>query len=224
MAAGTPGHLYIIKKMDTDKSEVILEQVGPEEKAGAMDVNVDGSSQQSIAFDHATGELFWGAKDYMRLISTTDATTHIVGDLGNTNGKQGVVKAMHRMDKKVTVRVEIQESQESWGTAWVGNNTSAMSQSIIAGTKTTITAKANTGYHFVKWARGSVDSETTFTDNPYTVSTSSSVTFYAIFAVGEGIEEVTIDPTLDVQKIMVDGQIYILRDGMIYTITGALVK
>jgi hypothetical protein len=223
MSGGTPGKLYMIEAIDTEKNKVTLTQVGEEAKAGAMDVNVDGSKQQSIAFDHATGELFWGAADYLRMINVNDATTHIVGDLGNTNGKQDFIKAMHRMDKRVTISVRMNEDQEDWGTVSVGTG-SSKSQGVIAGTKTTINAKANKGYHFVYWSKSSWDSETTIEEASKEVTVTASVSYWAHFAVGEGIEEISIDPTLDVQKVLIDGQIYIVRDGRIYTITGAMVK
>jgi hypothetical protein len=226
LSGGTPGKLFTLDKIDETK--VILKEVGEEAKAGAMDVDVDGSKQQSIAFDHATGELFWGDATYIRMIDLNDATTKIVGDVGNTNGKQGYIKAMHRMDKKVTVTAKTnEEEQENWGTVSVGTSTygASKSQGIIAGTKVNINAKASAGYHFVYWTRGSWTSETTYEGATKEISASSSVTYWAHFAVGaEGITEISIDPTLDVQKVLIDGQIYIVRDGRVYTITGAMVQ
>ncbi|MBO4665642.1 MAG: hypothetical protein J5612_02090, partial [Paludibacteraceae bacterium] len=51
------------------------------------------------------------------------------------------------------------------------------------------------------------------------------ITYIAVFAEGgEGIQSITIDPTKKVQKVLIDGTIYIFRDGRVYTVTGELMQ
>ena len=217
------GQLFTFELKDVKDEKVAMTACGDEAAPVPGSIQMPVSSEaHSMAFDHLTGELFWGCADYMRLNNPTDCSTRIVGDIGNSRGNQGLVKGLHRMDKKVTVSVEVPERQNKWGIAYIGS-TSEQYKSVIAGSKVTITAKANEGYHFDYWTVGE-GTEPAATEASYTLTASSSVTYVAHFAAGEGITEISIDPTQDVQKVLIDGQIYIVRDGRIYTITGAMVK
>lgn len=89
------------------------------------------------------------------------------------------------------------------------------------GTELTITAHAAEGYEFVQWSDGN-------TANPYylTVQDGKNISLTALFCEkgsATGIEDVQPD---DVQctKVLVDGVLYILRDGKIYNAQGANVK
>ena len=215
------GQLFKFENKDIKDEVVTLTPVGDEALAGSIQMPVP-SDPHSMAFDHITGELFWGNADFMRVISTTDCKTHIVGDIANSRGAQKLVKALHRLDKKITISVEVPENQTKRGVAYIDSE-GKQSKSIIAGQKITITAKANAGYHFAGWTKGEA-TEPISTEAVYAFTPSSGGTYLANFAEGEGIEEIIIESYGDVQKLIIDGQIYIVRDGKMYTITGALVK
>ena len=215
------GQLFKFENKDIKDEVVTLTPVGDEALAGSIQMPVP-SDPHSMAFDHITGELFWGNADFMRVISTTDCKTHIVGDIANSRGAQKLVKALHRLDKKISISVEVPENQTKCGVAYIDSE-GKQSKSIIAGQKITITAKANDGYHFTGWTKGEA-TEPISTEAVYAFTPSASGTYLANFAEGQGIEEIIIESYGDVQKLIIDGQIYIVRDGKVYTITGALVK
>ncbi len=215
------GQLFKFENKDIKDEVITLTPVGDEALAGSIQMPVP-SDPHSMAFDHITGELFWGNADFMRVISTTDCKTHIVGDIANSRGVQKHVKALHRLDKKISISVEVPENQTKRGVAYIDSE-GKQSKSIIAGQKITITAKANAGYHFAGWTKGEA-TEPISTEAVYAFTPSSGGTYLANFAEGDGIEEIIIESYGDVQKLIIDGQIYIVRDGRIYTITGAMVK
>lgn len=89
------------------------------------------------------------------------------------------------------------------------------------GTELTITAVAAEGYEFLEWSDGT-------TANPYTltVQDGKNISLTALFyekGSATGIEDVQPD---DVQctKVLVDGVLYIVREGKIYNAQGANVK
>lgn len=72
------------------------------------------------------------------------------------------------------------------------------------------------GYKFDRWSDGS-------TDNPYEFTASSELILMAFFKpFDDAIEDVITDA--NAEKIMMDGHLYILRDGKIYTVEGMEVK
>ena len=89
------------------------------------------------------------------------------------------------------------------------------------GTELTITAVAAEGYEFVEWSDGK-------TDNPYhlTVVDKQNVSITACFApIKEGIDQITNDQLPMTNKVIIDGQLYIIRpDGKVYNALGAEVK
>lgn len=222
LAPGAEGVLYSFAASDIPDPEdegdkdIPVELVGDEENNGKIGVKVT-SDVQSIGFDHATGELFWGAADYMRIINLEGPSAYICADLGQTGGDQGYVKSLHRMDKTVKVTVKVAEGQESYGAATVGNKSS---KRFIAGSQVTINAKANAGYHFAYWTREGKEDQ--YTSANYTFKAVKS-TWIAHFAEGQGLDEVVFDST-KANKVLIDGTIYIVRDNAIYTITGLKVK
>ena len=186
------------------------------------------NNPQSIAFDLSTGELFWGADDYIRLIDTNKMKTFIVGDLGQKAGAQGFIQSLHRLAELVTVTVMIAEGQEDYGTVTVGETSSTKkhayaSEDYVEGTTVTITATANEGYYFSHWEIDGDKKHKEYEGETMDI-TAEDITYVAYFEEGEGIESITIDPTKNIQKVVVDGVLYILRVGYIYTVTGELVK
>lgn len=88
-------------------------------------------------------------------------------------------------------------------------------------TEATLTAVPAAGYQFVRWSDGT-------TDNPYTFVVTDDVTLTAEFTQTTGVQDVATDPAtstdLTPRKIFRDGQVYILRGGKTYTLTGEEVK
>ena len=217
--------LFTVSISDKDAN---LKVVGKPENGGKVGgAVVDGA--QALAFDLSTGELFWGAADYLRIIDTKKMQTFVVGDLGQKEGKQGTIKSLHCLTQMVEVGVTVAEGQESWGTASVdgssttGKKNQYVYESFLPGETVTITATAKEGYHFDHWEIEGDKKHTEY--KPATLDIEAEdIVYVAYFAEGEGIESITIDPTKNVQKVLVDGVIYILRDGYIYTVTGEKVQ
>ena len=88
-------------------------------------------------------------------------------------------------------------------------------------TEATLTAVPAAGYQFVRWSDGT-------TDNPYTFVVTDDVTLTAEFTQTTGVQDVATDSAsstdLTPYKVFRDGQVYILRNGRTYTLTGEEVK
>ncbi len=84
------------------------------------------------------------------------------------------------------------------------------------GTQVTLTAVANKGYEFAQWSNG-------LTYNPYRFTVVSDLTLEAEFIPATAIDNVSADTTTP-QKVLINGQVYILRNGKTYTTTGVEVK
>ena len=215
LAPGANAVLYTIAEIDEENKEVTLELVGENGQTGVPAT----AEAQSMSFDRATGELLWAAPDYLYLINTDDAKAFIAGDLGQTGGAQKAVKALHKKDATAAITVKVADGQEAFGSVSVNGKEKA---SFIIGTKASLVATANPGYHFEKWVRESNGNE--YNTNPLSVTVNGKATYVAYFAEGQGIESVTFDPALDNQKLLIDGVMYIMHDGRIYNATGELVK
>ena len=219
LESGNPsGTLYTVGNIDAKEKKVTLELVG---ETGQLGVEVPAAAQ-SIAFDHVTGELFWGAADYMRILDTGTAEARICGDLGRTGGKQGALKAMHRMDRMVSVKAEVAKDCDGMGSVSVKDGEDGSAR-VFIGAKATVTAKPNSGYEFSYWTKKGDDTKAG-TDSELTFTVKSGVTYVAHFEKAAGIGEVSADTAGGVQKLLVGGTLYILRDGRIYTPAGQLVK
>ena len=84
------------------------------------------------------------------------------------------------------------------------------------GAQVTLAAIANKGYEFAQWSNG-------VTDNPYLLTATADLTLEAQFVPATAVDNVSADGTTP-QKIIRDGQVYILRNGKTYTTTGVEVK
>ena len=84
------------------------------------------------------------------------------------------------------------------------------------GAQVTLAAIANKGYEFAQWSNG-------VTDNPYLLTATADLTLEAQFIPATAVDNVSADGTTP-QKIIRDGQVYILRNGKTYTTTGVEVK
>ena len=218
---GTEGVLYIVSEIDEDGKKVILEVAGAEDKGGKIGTKVTNEAQ-SIAFDHASNELFWGAPDYIRIITTDDELkAYIAGDLGQKEGAQGVIKSMHKMDMEYTVRVQVDEDQEDYGTVSIGKGTSSVKR-FMKGQKATIVATPKEGYAFVNWTKKGQTKEISDKAS-YSFTVQSNVTYVAHFkSTKQSIDETLVNSPS--AKMLIDGQLFIIRGEKTYTVTGQEVK
>ena len=81
------------------------------------------------------------------------------------------------------------------------------------GTVLTLTATANVGYSFEKW-------DDSNTDNPREITLTEDVTITAIFKKDAPTQLVEATTETKVQKVMRNGQVFILRNGNTYDLTG----
>ncbi len=86
------------------------------------------------------------------------------------------------------------------------------------GTQIVLTAVPNSGYEFRQWSNG-------LTYNPYRFTVLEDRTLRAEFVPATAIDNTPADvDTTTPQKVLIDGQVYILRNGKTYTTTGVEVK
>ena len=85
------------------------------------------------------------------------------------------------------------------------------------GTWATLTATANKGYEFLQWSNG-------IKDNPYSFTVVDNVTLEAQFIPTTAVENVSANDDATPRKVLRDGQVYILRNGKVYTIQGQEIK
>ena len=85
------------------------------------------------------------------------------------------------------------------------------------GTLATLEAIAKTGYEFDSWSNG-------IKDNPYSFTVVENVTLKALFISTTAVDEVFAEDNTAPKKIIRDGQVYILRNGKVYTIQGQELK
>ena len=86
----------------------------------------------------------------------------------------------------------------------------------VYGTQVRLEVSANSGYEFAQWSNGA-------TYNPYLLTATADLTLEAQFIPATAVDNVSADGTTP-QKIVRDGQVYILRNGKTYTTTGVEVK
>ena len=81
------------------------------------------------------------------------------------------------------------------------------------GTLVTLTAQANTGYTFDKWSDGN-------TENPRTIKVTEDVALEAIFKQDAPTQLSETNAETKVEKVLRNGQVFILRNGNTYDLTG----
>ena len=81
------------------------------------------------------------------------------------------------------------------------------------GTRVRLEAEPNSGYLFSQWSDGK-------TYNPYIFTALEDLTLEAVFIPATGIEHTQAEDAAGGQKVLRDGQIYILREGKIYDTVG----
>lgn len=99
-------------------------------------------------------------------------------------------------------------------------------QAYDCGLSLLIEASPADGYHFVSWSDGN-------TDNPREISVLSDIALEAVFALDdpgpsteqeEVIDNGLITNNISLQKVLRNGQLFILRDGKTYTVQGQEVE
>ena len=85
------------------------------------------------------------------------------------------------------------------------------------GSEVTLTAVPNDGYTFKQWSDGTIA-------NPYSFSVEKDVNIEAWFEPTTLVENVAAEENAAPRKVFRDGQVYILRGGKTYTLTGEEVK
>ena len=88
------------------------------------------------------------------------------------------------------------------------------------GTKVKLYAIPNADYHFVRWADDS-------TENPREVTVTADVNYTAVFEANSpstALDQLNQQSTINNQKLIINGQLFILRDGKVYTVTGQRVE
>ena len=112
--------------------------------------------------------------------------------------------------EQLTAIVTITSQDESKGTITITKQATSCEDN-----ECTFVATPKADYCFVQWSDGN-------TDNPRTIMVTEDITLTAKFEATsvEAIEEVADNQPATTQKIVHDGQVYILRDGKTYTVVG----
>lgn len=143
---------------------------------------------------------------------------------GNTDNPRLIIMPAYNLyldpivevDESIVPKGAIINANVTEGQGTITNFTSGW---YAEGTELTITAQPAEGYEFVEWSDGH---ET----NPYLliVEDGKNINITAMFcAKGQGIENIQVEGDQP-QKIMMDGILYIVREGKIYNAQGANVK
>ncbi len=90
-------------------------------------------------------------------------------------------------------------------------------ESTCADNTAVIEATANEGYQFSQWSDGN-------TDNPRTIVVDEDITLTAQFVPATAIDNTAADTDTTPRKVLIDGQVLILRNGKTHTVTGVEVK
>lgn len=103
-----------------------------------------------------------------------------------------------------------------------GKGTVKFIQEIDCSNTAIFSATAKSGYAFLKWNDGNID-------NPRTVKVENNESYTAIFGIPQSTDindadALSTEGTSAVRKVFRDGQVYILREGVLYTLTGIEVK
>ena len=127
------------------------------------------------------------------------------------------MKALFKQIVKYTLTVEISGS----GTVTLdGVEEEGNKKTVEEGKTITIDATPGSDYKFARFEDGGTD----ITTSPYTVTMTENKTIKAVF-VKKTIDVENVDANVEQPtKILQEGNLYILRDGVIYTVTGAKVK
>ena len=146
------------------------------------------------------------------LTATADEHYHFVRwSDGNTDNPRTIV-----VESDITLAAEF-ALDEHTVTATAEHGSVTGSGTYTHGAEVTLTAIPDIGYEFTQWSNG-------VTENPYTFSVSEDIVLEAQFKPSTATETESTPAAETPQKIFRDGQVYILREGKVYTPTGVEVK
>jgi len=149
----------------------------------------------------------------------SDGDTHATREITMTENLN--LKASFVTIKYYTLEVDIDPGDEAGIILFNGTEESGNSVKVQEGTTVTLKAKANSGYTFKQFEDGG----TKITSSEYDVVVTSNTTVTAVFSKNSShaIENITVDGE-SATKVFHEGQIYIIREGNVYTPTGMKVK
>ena len=113
-------------------------------------------------------------------------------------------------------RNDVTEVAQTWWSLYI----KAMSGMYPEDTRLKIQAIAEDGYEFVCWNK---DDEEPNTNESRKITLSGKRTLYAHFRKSTGLDDVQAE-AVTARKFIRDGQLYIVRDGIVYDVRGARVE
>ncbi len=159
-----------------------------------------------------TGEYDYGTTT--TLTATADAHYHFTQwSDGNTDNPRTVL-----VEGDATYTAEFAENQYTIMVTCDAQQGSVFGGGTYGyGSQVTLGAIPNSGYEFKQWSNG-------FTYNPYRFTVVSDITLEAEFIPATAIDNISADTDTTPQKIILNGQVYILRNNKTYTLTGVEVE
>ena len=169
---------------------------------GGTTLMIEATPDEGYVFDHWSDGSTEATREYQ-----------IVEDVTLT--------AYFAVQNKVTLTVKISPNKNYGSVLFDGVAISSNKKSVTPGQTITLTAEAKSGYKFVQYKKGGTELSD---EAEYTVTVTEDMTITAVFEEkSQGIESVQ-NSDIRSQKILIDGQLYILRDGKVYTVQGQRVQ
>ncbi len=186
-----------------DKNLYTTEQWQQMEAAGAVFLPASGGRSGSGVFRVQNRGYYWSATPI-----DTDFACGFDFNSGNTLGGSDL------RDYGQAVRL-VQDIKYTL-TTYAENGTVTGGGTYASGTEVVLTATPAAGFWFLQWSDGN-------TDNPRTITVTAALELTATFAsVPSAISDATGTADTLVRKVLIDGQIYILRGSKTYTLTGKI--
>lgn len=145
---------------------------------------------------------------------------------GSTDAKRSVIISQDTVLEAIFVELEsftltvyIEPDDDAGIVYFDGTEVKKNKQTYVEGTTVELSVEANKGYKFVRWEEG----PDTDSSKEISVVMNKAHKITAVFKSTTAIENVAADAAAP-RKVLIDGQIYIIRNGKMYTPAGALVK
>ena len=166
---------------------------------GSVNVTVDGKDTTATTFDYGTK---------VTLTATPEVGYHFV------QWSNGATDATYTfpLTSDTTLTAEFAIDQHTV-TITAENGSIEGAGTYAHGTEVTLTATADTGYSFEKWSDGN-------TENPRTITVTEDVVLKAIFKQDAPTQLYETNAENKVEKVLRNGQVFIIRNGNTYDLTG----
>ena len=166
---------------------------------GSVNVTVDGKDTTATTFDYGTK---------VTLTATPEVGYHFV------QWSNGATDATYTfpLTSDTTLTAEFAINQHTV-TITAENGSIEGAGTYAHGTEVTLTATADTGYSFEKWSDGN-------TENPRTITVTEDVVLKAIFKQDAPTQLYETNAENKVEKVLRNGQVFIIRNGNTYDLTG----